>query len=164
MNGTNHPFLGISLRILSGFLAAGMYICVKAVSENVPLGEIVFFRSFFALIPLIIFLWLRKEFPHGLATKRPFDHLMRSGFGALSLFASFAAIAKLNVAEAVLIAQLSPLIMAVAAVFLLSEKMTFWRIGGLVLGFAGVIVLVWPDFTAGSGTEFRLSGYTLGLV
>jgi len=47
--------LGISLRILSGVLIAGMYVCVKAVSDDVPLGEIVFFRSFFAVIPLVLF-------------------------------------------------------------------------------------------------------------
>jgi len=49
------PGLGISLRILSGVLIAGMYVCVKAVSDDVPLGEIVFFRSFFAVIPLVLF-------------------------------------------------------------------------------------------------------------
>ncbi len=47
------------LRILSGFLFAGMSICVKAVSADIPVGQIVFFRSAFALIPLVIFLCLR---------------------------------------------------------------------------------------------------------
>lgn len=160
----DRPGLGIALRILSGFLGAGMFISVKAVSEEVPLGEIVFFRSFFALIPLIIFLWARREFPQGLATKRPLDHLMRSGFGALALFTSFAAIARLNVAEAILIAQLSPVLMAVAAVFLLSERMSIWRMGGVALGFSGVIVLVWPELNAGNAGEGRLIGYMLGLL
>ncbi len=164
MSGMDRPGLGIALRILSGLFGAGMFISVKAVSEDVPLGEIVFFRSFFALIPLIVFLWVRGEFPQGLATKRPLDHLMRSGFGALALFASFAAIARLNVAEAILIAQLSPVLMAIAAVFLLSERMTVWRAGGVALGFAGVIVLVWPELNAGGAGEARLTGYILGLL
>lgn len=107
MTASEHPGLGIGLRVLSGVLMAGMLVCVKAVSEDVPLGEIVFFRSAFALIPLIIFLWLRHEFPQGLTTKRPFGHLLRASLGALALFASFAAIARLNMAEAILIAQLS---------------------------------------------------------
>lgn len=33
----------IGLRILSGIFISGMYICVKAVGEVVPDGEIVFF-------------------------------------------------------------------------------------------------------------------------
>ena len=141
-----------------------MFISVKAVSDEVPLGEIVFFRSFFAFIPLILFLWIRNEFPSGLATKRPGAHFLRSAFGALALFTSFAAIARLNVAEAILIAQLSPMLMAVAAFFLLSERLTMWRIGGLALGFAGVIVLVWPEIEGSSNSPERLIGYIIGFV
>lgn len=164
MIGMDCPSLGISLRILSGVLGAGMFISVKAVSDVVPLGEIVFFRSFFALIPLLVFLWIRDEFPSGLATKRPVAHFLRSAFGALALFASFASIARLNLAEAVLIAQLSPILMAIAAVVLLSERFTVWRIGGLALGFAGVLVLVWPELDGGSAAPERLIGYAIGLV
>lgn len=161
MNDINHPNLGIILRIVSGLLGSGMFICVKAVSDEVPLGEIVFFRAFFAFIPLLIFLWIRREFPQGLATKRPFDHLLRSGFGALSLFLAFAAISRLNLAEAVLIAQLSPVLMAAAAVLFLSERITIWRVGGLMLGFLGVIALVWPDLSSSNVSTDRLLGYSL---
>jgi len=141
-----------------------MYVCVKAVSDDVPLGEIVFFRSFFAVIPLIIFLYVRKEFPSGLATKRPFGHFLRASFGALSLFASFAALARLNVAEAILIAQLSPMLTAVGAVFLLSERLTVWRVAGLALGFSGVVMLVWPELGGGTIERVRLIGISLGLA
>ncbi|MEM7198347.1 MAG: EamA family transporter, partial [Pseudomonadota bacterium] len=112
------------LHLLSGIFAAGMLVSVKAVSEDVPLGEIVFFRAIFAIIPLVIFLWVRGEFPHGLATKKPFGHFFRCSFGVISLFAYFAAIARLNVSEAILIFQLSPILMAFAAAFLLSERLT----------------------------------------
>ena len=164
MNEVNHPNFGIILRIISGLLGSGMFICVKAVSDEVPLGEIVFFRAFFAFIPLLIFLWIRREFPQGLATKRPFDHLLRSGFGALSLFLAFAAISRLNLAEAVLIAQLSPVLMAVAAVLFLSERITIWRVGGLMLGFLGVIALVWPDLSSTNVSMDRLMGYVFGIL
>ncbi len=158
------PGFGIVLRILSGVLMAGMYVSVKAVSDGVPLGEIVFFRAFFALIPLLVFLWWRNEFPHGMATKRPKEHLLRSVFGVVSLFASFAALARLNVAEAVLIAQLSPMLTAVAAVFILSERLTVWRVLGLTLGFGGVILLVWPDIGGATFERVRIIGIVLGLV
>ena len=164
MSGSVHPRLGISLRILSGVLFAGMFVSVKAVSADVPLGQIVFFRSFFALVPLIIFLWVRGEFPAGLATKRPGAHVLRAGFGALALFGSFAAVARLNLAEAILIAQLSPILMAIGAAILLSERLTKWRIGGLALGFAGVIVLVWPELTVPARDGGRLVGYIIGIA
>ena len=161
---TDHPVLGIALRILSGALFAIMAIFIKALSGNVPVGQIVFFRSAFALIPLVIFLWLRSEFPAGLATKRPFGHLLRSGFGAAAMFASFASIARLPLAEATLLGYLSPVFTAVAGVAILSEKATVWRIGGVLLGVAGVLALVWPELGYGSGNASRLVGYGLGLI
>lgn len=164
MTTTDKPGLAIGLRILSGILISGMYVCVKEVGTAVPLGEIVFFRSAFALIPLVIFLWVRREFPSGLSTQRPWDHFLRASFGALALFASFAALARLNVAEAVLIAQLSPMLMAIAAVVLLSERLTIWRVGGLALGFTGVIVLVWPELDGQVRDTGRLIGFVLGFL
>jgi drug/metabolite transporter (DMT)-like permease len=164
MSDDDNPRFGIMLRVVSGVLFAGMFVCAKQVSDDVPLGEIVFFRSAFAIIPLIIFLWLRSEFPQGLATKRPFAHMMRASMGALALFASFASIARLNLAEAVLIAQLSPIFMALAAAVLLRERLTVWRIGGLVFGFAGVVVMVWPEIGTGGAQDARLMGFALALL
>lgn len=164
MTTTDNPGLAIGLRILSGVLFAGMLVCVKAVSADVPLGEIVFYRSAFAMIPLVIFLWIRREFPTGLATKRPLSHFLRASFGALAMFASFAAIARLNVAEAILIAQLSPILMAMSAVILMSERLTRWRVGGLMLGFAGVIVMVWPELGGAEPDAARLAGFAIGLL
>lgn len=164
MNRIDNASLGILLRIFSGVLFAGMIICVKILSEDVPLGEIVFFRSFFAIIPLIVFLVFRKEFPHGLATKRPVGHFVRASIGAIALFLSFASITLLNLAEAILIAQLSPILMAIIAAAVLSERLTLWRVGGLLLGFGGVIVLVWPEWYLAGEYSSRLVGYIIALI
>ncbi|MEM6385611.1 MAG: DMT family transporter [Pseudomonadota bacterium] len=163
MSHIDRPSFGILLRILSGALMGVMFVCVKAVADDVPLGQVVFFRSFFAIVPLILFLWVRREFPNGLATKRPGAHFLRASFGALALFGSFAAIARLNLAEAILIAQLAPILTAIAAAAFFSERLTVWRVGGLVLGFVGVIVLVWPELEGSSGSTQRLVGFVIGL-
>lgn len=161
---TENQRLGIALRILSGFLFAGMSICIKAVSGQVPVGQIVFFRSAFALIPLLIFLWVRAEFPHGLSTKRPFGHILRSSLGAAAMFASFASIARLPLAEATLLSYLSPAFTSVAGVLLLSERVTVWRVGGVVFGLAGVIMLVWPEIDSVDFNGERMLGYVFGLL
>ncbi|UNK40626.1 DMT family transporter (plasmid) [Shinella sp. H4-D48] len=158
------PSVGIALRILSGFLFAGMSICIKAMSAEIPVGEIVFFRSAFALIPLVVFLWLRKEFPHGLATRRPLWHLLRSSLGAAAMFASFASIARLPLAEATLLSYLSPTFTSIAGVLLLSERVTIWRVGGVLLGLTGVVVLVWPEIGHRDLDGDRLWGYVFGLL
>lgn len=164
MSRSDHPSLGIALRLFSGLLMGGMYVSIKAVSDTIPPGEIVFFRSFFAIIPLLIFLWIRNELPGGLATKRPGAHLIRSSFGTLALFGSFAAIERLNLAEAILILQLSPILMAIAAVVLFSERMNRRRVIGLCLGFAGVLVLVGPELGTHNSDGKRFTGHLIGLT
>ena len=67
-------------------------------------------------------------------------------------------------AEAILIAQLSPIIMAMAAVVLLSERLTIWRVAGLLLGFSGVVALVWPELGGSELGPARLIGIGLGVV
>ena len=160
----DRPLHGIGLRLLSGFFFAAMVVCVKATSAAVPLGEIVFCRSFFALIPLAGFLWLRGELPGGLKTRRPLGHFLRSTFGAIALFASFASIARLSAAEASLVGYLYPSLTVLAAALFLSERLTVWRIGGVILGLAGVVVLVLPDLGGGDYDMRRLSGYGFGIV
>ncbi|WP_433924556.1 DMT family transporter [Vreelandella sp. 21] len=155
--------LGIGLRVLSGVLFTGMLVCIKAVSEEVPVGQSVFFRSLFALLPIVVFLMLRREFPRGLATRRPLGHALRSGLGAAAMFASFAAVALLPVAETTLLAQLTPVFMALGGVLLLGERFSLYRAVAIALALAGVAVLVLPGLEA-SREQGQLAGYALGAL
>ncbi|MDN3522670.1 DMT family transporter [Halomonas ramblicola] len=162
-DSTDRPLAGITLRLLSGILFTAMLVCVKAVSTAVPLGQTVFFRSAFALLPIVAFMAWRREFPRALATRRPAGHLLRSGLGAAAMFASFAAVARLPVAEATLLAQLAPVAMAVGGVLLLGERFTLHRVAALALVLGGVAALVVPDLGAGQ-QEGHASGYALGIL
>jgi drug/metabolite transporter (DMT)-like permease len=121
----------------------------------------VFFRSAFALLPIVIFMTWRREFPRALATRKPLGHLVRSGLGATAMFASFAAVARLPVAEATLLAQLSPVAMAVGGVLLLGERFTLHRAAAFALVLAGVAALVVPDLGESRG---QVLGYGLGVL
>lgn len=160
-NRRDRPTRGILLRVLSGVLFTGMLVCIKAVSDVVPVGQSVFFRSLFALLPIVVFLMLRREFPRGLATRRPLGHALRSGLGAGAMFASFAAVSMLPVAETTLLAQLTPVFMAVGGAVLLGERFSRYRAGALGLALAGVAVLVFPGLEASRG-QGQLAGYALG--
>ncbi|GEK73133.1 MULTISPECIES: DMT family transporter [Halomonas] len=160
-NATDRPLAGIVLRLMSGILFTGMMVCVKAVSDAVPLGQTVFFRSAFALLPIVIFMTWRREFPRALVTRKPLGHLVRSGLGAAAMFASFAAVARLPVAEATLLAQLSPVAMAVGGVLLLGERFTLHRAAAFALVLAGVAALVVPDLGESRG---QVMGYGLGVL
>lgn len=162
--GSSNPRLGIILRIVSGVLFTLMTLCVKLASENIGLGQIVLFRSAFAMIPLVIFLYLRREFPGGLATRRPFGHLLRSGFGAAAMFASFAAVARLPLADATLVNYATPLVTSLLGGIILGEVLTRSRITGLALGVAGVLALTVPEMLGTEINTVRLAGYGLGLL
>ena len=153
--------LGIALRILSGLLFAGMVVCVKAVGDAAPLGQIVFFRSAVALIPLVIFLRLRGEFPAGLRTRRPFGHIARCLLGGAAMFTSFATLRLLPVAEATMLGYLSPVMQVALAAVLLREMVGPRRWLGVALGLAGAAALTAPGL---GGGEARALGVALGLL
>ena len=159
----DRPLAGILLRLMSGILFTGMMVCVKLVSTQVPLGQTIFFRSAFALLPILVFMLWRREFPRALVTRRPLGHLLRSGLGAAAMFASFAAVARLPVAEATLLAQLAPVFTAIGGVLLLSERFTLHRALAFALVLCGVAALVVPDLGAGQPAG-RVIGYGLGIL
>lgn len=155
--------LGITLRILSTLAFALMGVCVKALGDTVPLGQVVFFRSTVALLPLVVFLWWRGDWPRGLMTSRPFGHIGRCLMGALAMFTSFATIRLLPLAEATMLAYLSPVMLALLGWVLLREQLNARRIGGVALGLAGAAAFCLPAL-AGVLPEAGGLGVSLGLL
>lgn len=84
--------------------------------------------------------------------------------GAAAVFASFASIARLPLAEATLLGYLSPIFTAIAGVVILSERATGWRAAGVILGTLGVVALVWPELGQSTADETRLIGFGFGLL
>ncbi|WAP71135.1 DMT family transporter [Jiella pelagia] len=138
-----------------------MGVCIKGLGETVPLGQVVFFRSAVALVPLALFQWWFDEFPRGLATRRPLGHVARSLMGACAMFTSFATIRPLPLAEATLLSYLSPVLLALLAWSLLGERLSRRRIGGIVLGLCGGAAFVLPA-VSGDLTERASSALERG--
>lgn len=167
---TPHSFMlrsgetfGILLRIAATLAFAVMGACIKALGNAVPLGQVVFFRSAFALIPLVAFLWWSGTFPQGLATTRPFGHAARCLMGATAMFTSFATIRLLPLAEATMLSYLAPALMVLMGWALLGERMNLRRTGGVALGLAGGTAFSLPALS-GSLPDGALLGLVLGVV
>ena len=152
---------GIALRVLSGVLFTAMAASIKAIGDAVPLGQVVFFRSAIAMVPLVVFLWLQGEFPQGLATRRPLAHFGRCILGGAAMFTSFATLRLLPIAEATMLSYLSPVMTVALAALFLSERPTTRRWLGLGFGLLGAAVLTLPRFTNESP---ELLGIGLGLL
>jgi len=153
--------LGIGLRVLSGVLFTGMAAVIKAVGDGAALGQIVFFRSAVAMAPLVIFLWLRDEFPNGLATRRPLGHLARCALGGAAMFTSFATLRVLPIAEATMLSYLAPVMVVALATLTLGERPDARRWMGVGLGVLGVAALTAPRF---ADETPALVGIALGLA
>jgi drug/metabolite transporter (DMT)-like permease len=136
------PATGIALKVTSTIVFTLMSTLVKLASANYPIGEIMFFRSFFALIPVIAWMVARGRFPEALYTSRLHRHFFRSLAGAGGMFTGFLALSLLPIADATAIGYAAPLMTVVLAVIFLGEKVRVYRWSAVAVGFIGVLVIL----------------------
>lgn len=145
------PGRGIALKATSVISFTVMAAMLKAVSDTIPAGEIVFFRSAFATLPIVIALVFTHQLAGGIRTNDPFQHVVRSVFGTVAMFLSFAALAYLPLPEATALGYAAPIMTVVFAAILLREKVRFVRLGAVALGMCGVLIVLWPEIGGGLG-------------
>ena len=155
---------GITLRIGATLFFTAMALCVKFLAETIPVGQVVFFRSAVAMVPLVLFLVWTREFPKGLATRRPGAHVARCIMGCAAMFASFASLKFLPLAHATVIGYLAPLLAVILAWLLLRERVTAVRWVAVAAGFAGVLILVLPNANSGTMDSSYMIGVGLALA
>lgn len=121
-------------------MAAG----VKALASRYPTGEIVFVRSFFALIPLLIWLAWQGGVVASLKTKNLRGHLKRGVIGSTGMFCGFAALQFLPLSDSVAIGYAAPLAVVVLAAIVLKERVRIYRWSAVSVGFVGVLIMLSP--------------------
>jgi len=154
---------GIGLKVGSAFLFTLMGALIKWVSEDLPTGQIVFARSFFAIVPIVVMLTFRRELQSALRTRRLALHVGRSMLGVAAMFASFAALARLPLPDATAIGYAAPLITVVLAVVLLKERVRVYRWTAVGVGLVGVMIMLSPHLGDAGGSERSIGvGLALG--
>lgn len=144
------PLKGILFKLFSVILFAGMSALVRLLGEATPVGQIVFFRSAFAIVPvLLIYAW-RGELMAAVRTRRPLGHLGRGGLSLFGMYSNFASLVRLPLADATAISFASPLITVALAVVILKERLRIYRLSAVLVGFAGVIVMLAPHLEFGT--------------
>ncbi len=139
-------FKAIGFKLFSALVFAVMQALVRQLGDVVPLGQIVFFRGAFAVLPvLLIYAW-RGELAVAVRTSRPIGQLGRAGLSIGGMFTNFAALARLPLADATAISFASPLITVALAALVLKERVRIYRWSAVIVGFAGVIVMLIPQF------------------
>lgn len=150
----HRPLMGILFKVASAFAFSCMGAAVKVVGsitpadQTFPVGQIVFSRSFFALIPVFTWMALIGKLHTAFQTNNHKGHLKRGLIGSLGMFFGFTALIMLPLTDATAISFTAPLISVVLAAFVLGEVVRLYRWTAVLVGFCGVIVMLWPYISA----------------
>ena len=150
----DQPLLGIACKVASVIMLSTMAAGVKWLG-HFPAGQIVFYRSAFALIPIVAAAYLYGG-PHLLATRRPDAHAIRSIIGVVSMFSGFTALAFIPFADATAISFASPLFTVVLASLILHERIRAVRWTAVAVGFAGILIMIGPHIRFSGGDNAML--------
>ena len=131
--------------IVAGLAFALMGVFVKVASPHFATAELVFWR---ALVQALVALAMLRYAGQSVRTARLGMHVHRGVAGFVSLFMFFYALTALPVATAMTLNYSSPLFLAILLAALARERPGAKLVGTVVLGFAGVVLLLQPTFAA----------------
>jgi len=142
-------FKAIGFKLISALLFAAMSALVRQLGDVAPVGQMVFFRSAFAILPVVVIYALRGELASAVRTGRPLGQLGRGLLSVFGMFTNFSALTRLPLADATAISFASPLFTVALAAVILKERVRIYRWSAVLVGFVGVIVMLIPHFDAG---------------
>ena len=116
-------------------------------SDDYPVGQVLFFRGFFGIIP-ILFLIPKDRYLDFYKTTRPFLHFKRCLAGLIALVSIFIALRNLPLATVVSITFAAPIFTTIFSIFLLNEKVGLYRWLAVLVGFVGIIIISEPGFSS----------------
>lgn len=155
-----NPLRGITLKVLSVVVFVMMQACIKSAGPDIPAGQITFYRSAFALVPIMGYLAFRRELIHAFHTNSFWGHLKRGTFGILAMAFGFYGLIHLPLPDAIALGYSMPLIAVVFAALILKETVRLYRWTAVGVGMVGVVIISWPKLTlfssTGAGSEQAL--------
>ena len=116
-------------------------------SDNYPVGQVLFFRGLFGMIP-IFFLIPKERYFDFYKTNRSILHFKRCFAGLISIVAIFIALRELPLATVVSITFAAPIFTTILSIFFLSEKVGFYRWMAVLVGFIGIIIISEPGYSS----------------
>lgn len=155
------PLRGIVFKVMSVCMFMGMASLIKAASADVPPGQAVFFRSFFALPIILGWLAIRHELRDGWKTKNPLGHFWRGLVGTSAMGLGFTGLGLLPLPEVTAIGYAAPLLVVVFAAMFLNEEVRAFRLSAVALGMLGVLIVLSPRLSVGTALN---SSETLGAI
>lgn len=120
---------------------------VKLASAHLPLGEIIVIRNAFATVYILAFAWLVDGFD--MPERPPWPVLSwRMAGEILATFSFLGALFAMPLADAVAIAQITPLVITAMGAILFKEHVGWRRWLAALAGLAGVLLIIRPGTSA----------------
>ncbi len=151
----------VGLKVVSTGLFAVMGALIKWLGPDYPTGQIVFVRSLFALIPVLLLVRAAGGWSV-LRTARPWSHLGRSLAGVTAMFCRFTSLTLIPLATATAITFAAPLITTALAAWLLGETVRRYRWTAVTVGFLGVLLMLQPAVVRGLTAGAMDDAYVFG--
>lgn len=158
------PLLGITLKVQSALVFTMMSAVLKALTTRYPVGEIVFFRSILALIPLLVWLGWQGDLINAVRTKNVPGHFLRGIIGTCGMYLGFVALSYLPLHDTIAIGYASPLIVVILAAVLLNEQVRVYRWTAVAVGFVGVLIMLSPYLKLETFSGGLSTGPTFGAL
>ncbi len=147
------PVKGILFKISALFLFAIMASLIKASSDHIPPWQAVFYRSFFAMLVILVWIAQQGKLRTGLKTANPMGHFWRGFIGTTAMALGFAGLATLPFPEVTAIGFTAPLLTVVFASMFLGEQVRLFRLSAVGVGLIGVTIILYPRLTLFEGSE-----------
>lgn len=162
MPTAQQPLRGIALKIASVCVFVSMASLIKATASDIPPGQAVFFRSFFAIPVILAWLVIQHDLAHGLETRNPMGHLWRGLVGTTAMGLGFAGLGLLPLPEVTAIGYAAPILVVVFAAMFLNEQVRLFRLSMVALGMGGVLIVLSPRLNIDPATAD--TGQALGAM
>ncbi len=135
--------LGIALATLAFMLFSTMDLLGKWLSADCSIPQMMLFNAGFSLVPATILAWRTGGFGQ-LKTDRLGAHLLRSACSLIATFAAMTGFSLMPMADVYALLFTTPLLITALAVPLLGEQVGWRRWSAIIVGFAGVLIVLQP--------------------
>ncbi len=142
-----NPTVGIAFIVVGILTISVNDMLIKLLSGGYPLHQMVFTRSLIGMCFTLVLVQIEGGW-RSLRTDQPGLHFLRAATLVLANLCFFSALAALTLAEATAIFFIGPLLITLLGVPILGEKLGPLRLGAVLVGFVGVIIMTRPWLSA----------------
>ena len=139
----NRPLMGIFFIVIAMMGISVNDMLFKHLSDDYPLHELTFIRSALGIVLTLAILQVEGGWRE-LKTDTPFLHALRGIIIVISNITFFMALAVISLAEATALFFVAPLFITLLAIPILGEKVGPMRLGAVLVGFLGILIMVQP--------------------